>query len=40
MLVTEKKNYAAREMNAVSDNPEWTKADFASAHPSYARYAC
>jgi uncharacterized protein (DUF4415 family) len=26
-----KKGYTARDMRAVSDNPEWTKADFAKA---------
>jgi uncharacterized protein (DUF4415 family) len=28
-----KKGYTARDMRAVSDNPEWTKADFAKAKP-------
>ena len=28
-----KKDYTARDMRAVSDNPEWTKADFAKAKP-------
>ena len=26
-----KKGYTARDMRAVSDNPEWTKEDFAKA---------
>jgi uncharacterized protein (DUF4415 family) len=26
-----KKGYTARDMRAVSDNPEWTKGDFAKA---------
>jgi uncharacterized protein (DUF4415 family) len=30
---TKKKGYTARDMRAVSDNPEWTKADFAKARP-------
>lgn len=29
----DKKGYTARDMKAVSDNPEWTKADFAKARP-------
>ena len=28
-----KKGYTASDMRAVSDNPEWTKADFARARP-------
>src|SRR4051794_24508843 len=28
-----KKGYTARDMRAVSDNPEWTEADFAKARP-------
>lgn len=28
-----KKRYAASDMRAVSDNPEWTKSDFAKAKP-------
>jgi uncharacterized protein (DUF4415 family) len=28
-----KKGYTARDMRAVSDNPEWTEADFAKAKP-------
>ena len=28
-----RKGYAARDMRAVSDNPEWTEADFAKAKP-------
>ncbi len=28
-----KKGYAASDMRAVSDNPEWTEADFAKAKP-------
>lgn len=28
---TAKKGYTARDMRAVSDNPEWTKGDFAKA---------
>ncbi len=28
-----KKGYTARDIRAVSDNPEWTKADFAKAKP-------
>jgi len=28
-----KKGYTASDMRAVSDNPEWTKADFARAKP-------
>ena len=27
------KKYSARDMRAVSDNPQWTKADFARAKP-------
>jgi uncharacterized protein (DUF4415 family) len=33
MRIVKKKKYTARDMNAVSDNPEWTKADFAKAKP-------
>jgi uncharacterized protein (DUF4415 family) len=33
MPVAKKKNYTARDLQAVSDNPEWTKADFAKAKP-------
>jgi uncharacterized protein (DUF4415 family) len=33
MPVTKKKNYSADDMRAVSDNPQWTKADFAKAKP-------
>ena len=28
-----RKRYAASDMRAVSDNPEWTKSDFAKAKP-------
>ena len=28
-----KKGYTARELRAVSNNPEWTEADFAKARP-------
>jgi uncharacterized protein (DUF4415 family) len=28
-----KKRYTARDMRAVSDNPQWTKSDFAKAKP-------
>jgi len=28
-----RKGYTARDMRAVSDNPEWTEADFAKAKP-------
>src|SRR6476620_11076581 len=28
-----KKRYAANDMRAVSDNPQWTKSDFAKAKP-------
>jgi hypothetical protein len=28
-----KKGYTARDMHAVSDNPEWTGVDFARAKP-------
>ena len=28
-----KKRYTASDMRAVSDNPEWTKSDFAKAKP-------
>jgi uncharacterized protein (DUF4415 family) len=28
-----KKSYTASDMRAVSDNPEWTEADFAKAKP-------
>ena len=31
MKKTAKKGYTARDMRAVSDNPEWTKGDFARA---------
>jgi uncharacterized protein (DUF4415 family) len=30
-----KKGYTASDMRAVSDNPEWTKEDFARARPFY-----
>ena len=30
-----KKGYTASDMRAVSDNPEWTKEDFAKARPFY-----
>jgi hypothetical protein len=30
---TAKKGYAAKDMRAVSDNPEWTEADFARTKP-------
>jgi uncharacterized protein (DUF4415 family) len=33
MPIAKNKNYTARDMRAVSDNPEWTKADFAKAKP-------
>jgi uncharacterized protein (DUF4415 family) len=33
MPIAKKKNYSARDMHAVSDNPQWTKADFARAKP-------
>ena len=33
MPTPKKKNYTARDMREVSDNPEWTKADFAKAKP-------
>jgi uncharacterized protein (DUF4415 family) len=33
MPTPKKKNYTARDMREVSDNPEWTKADFARAKP-------
>jgi hypothetical protein len=28
-----KKGYTANDMHVVSDNPEWTEADFAKAKP-------
>jgi uncharacterized protein (DUF4415 family) len=33
MPTPKKKNDSARDMREVSDNPEWTKADFARAKP-------
>jgi uncharacterized protein (DUF4415 family) len=33
MPMPEKKKQCARDMRAVSDNPQWTKADFARAKP-------
>jgi len=33
MPTPKKRAYSARDMLAVSDNPEWTKADFAKAKP-------
>jgi uncharacterized protein (DUF4415 family) len=33
MPLAKKKNYTARDIRTVSDNPEWTKADFAKAKP-------
>jgi uncharacterized protein (DUF4415 family) len=33
MPIAKKKKYTTRDMNAVSDNPEWTKADFTKAKP-------
>ena len=33
MPIAKKKNYTARDMREVSDNPQWTKADFAKAKP-------
>jgi uncharacterized protein (DUF4415 family) len=33
MPTLKKKNYTARDLRAVSDNPQWTKADFAKAKP-------
>jgi hypothetical protein len=30
---TKKKGYTAKDMRVVSDNPEWTEADFARAEP-------
>jgi uncharacterized protein (DUF4415 family) len=33
MPTVRKKSYTARDMREVSDNPEWTKADFAKAKP-------
>jgi uncharacterized protein (DUF4415 family) len=33
MPTLKKKNYTARDMRAVSDNPQWTKADFAKPKP-------
>jgi uncharacterized protein (DUF4415 family) len=33
MPTLKKKSYSARDMRDVSDNPEWTKADFARARP-------
>ena len=31
--IKKKAGYSARDMKAVSNNPEWTKADFAKAKP-------
>jgi uncharacterized protein (DUF4415 family) len=33
MPTLRKKNYTARDIRAVSDNPQWTKSDFAKAKP-------
>jgi uncharacterized protein (DUF4415 family) len=33
MPTPKKKSHTARDMRAVSDNPQWTKADFAKAKP-------
>jgi uncharacterized protein (DUF4415 family) len=33
MPTPKKKAYSARDMREVSDNPEWTKEDFAKAKP-------
>lgn len=33
MPVAKKKNYTARDMRKVSDNPDWIKAAFAKAKP-------
>ncbi len=33
MPTLKKKTHTARDMREVSDNPEWTKADFAKAKP-------
>jgi hypothetical protein len=33
MPTLKKKSHRARDMRAVSDNPEWTRADFAKARP-------
>ena len=34
MPTAKKKGYSARDLRDVSDNPEWTKEDFAKAKPS------
>ena len=33
MPTAKKKGYSARDLRDVSDNPEWTKEDFAKAKP-------
>jgi uncharacterized protein (DUF4415 family) len=33
MPTPKKKSHTARDMREVSDNPQWTKADFAKAKP-------
>ena len=33
MPTAKKKGYSARDLRDVSDNPEWTKEDFANAKP-------
>jgi uncharacterized protein (DUF4415 family) len=33
MPTNKKKGYGARDLREVSDNPEWTKEDFAKAKP-------
>ncbi|HJZ21453.1 MAG TPA: BrnA antitoxin family protein [Bradyrhizobium sp.] len=33
MPTIKKKDYSARDLREVSDNPEWTKEDFAKAKP-------
>jgi uncharacterized protein (DUF4415 family) len=33
MPTAKKKGYGARDLREVSDNPEWTKEDFAKAKP-------
>ena len=33
MTTAKKKGYSARDLRDVSDNPEWTKEDFAKAKP-------
>lgn len=32
-VAKKKKGYTARDLKAVSDNPQWTKKDFAEAKP-------